>query len=82
MSSTGEDVVTAVITLAHAFGLISVAEGVETAYQLEALRDRGCDEIQGYIMSPALPADDFIKFVEGFRDGSLSSILPSGQNKA
>ncbi len=68
MSNTGEDVVTAVITLAHAFGLISVAEGVETIYQLEALRKRGCDEIQGYIMSPALPGDEFIRYAGSFRD--------------
>ncbi len=66
-NNTGEDVVTAVITLAHAFGLISVAEGVETMYQLEALRIRGCDEIQGFIMSPAIPADEFVKFAENFR---------------
>lgn len=75
MSDTGEDVVTAVITLAHAFGLVSVAEGVETLYQLEALHKRGCDEIQGYIMSPALPDEEFIKFAETFRDEKCKEII-------
>ena len=75
MSNTGEDVVTAVITLAHAFGLISVAEGVETIYQLEALRKRGCDEIQGFIMSPALPGDEFIRYAGTFRDVKGKNLL-------
>ncbi|HPS59006.1 MAG TPA: EAL domain-containing protein [Spirochaetota bacterium] len=75
MSNTGEDVVSAVITLAHAFGLISVAEGVETMYQLEALRKRGCDEIQGYIMSPALPGDEFMQFAGTFREEKSRGLI-------
>jgi diguanylate cyclase (GGDEF)-like protein/PAS domain S-box-containing protein len=75
MSDTGEDVVTAIIDLAHAFGLISVAEGVETLYQLEALHKMGCDEIQGYIMSPALPGKEFIKFAETFKGDKYKEII-------
>jgi len=81
MSNTGEDVVTAVITLAHAFGLISVAEGVETMYQMEALRSRGCDEIQGFIISPALPHDEFLKFAGDFLNNhSRKIIFPGSRN--
>ncbi len=43
--------------IAHRFGLIVVAEGVETHAQLERLRQYQCDEIQGYLFSkPVLPA--------------------------
>ena len=41
-------VVRAVIDLAHAHGLTVVAEGIETAAQLETLRDMRCDLVQGY----------------------------------
>jgi len=36
-----------------------VAEGVETEEQLDWLRARNCEEYQGYLFSPAIPADDF-----------------------
>jgi len=36
-----------------------VAEGVETAAQLEFLRSRSCSEIQGFLFSPPVPAEAF-----------------------
>lgn len=47
----------AIITMGKSLGLTLVAEGVETAGQLRFLRDRGCDEIQGFFYSRAVPAD-------------------------
>ena len=44
-------IVTAVIGLAHALELICVAEGVESAEQLQLLRELGCDQAQGYHLS-------------------------------
>ncbi|GEM_PF-498088 len=49
----------AVIQLAHALGLAVIAEGVETASELQFLRAQGCDAMQGYYFSKPLPARDF-----------------------
>jgi diguanylate cyclase (GGDEF)-like protein/PAS domain S-box-containing protein len=49
-------IVKAVISLARALGLRTVAEGIETTEQLERLRDLGCELGQGYYFSGALPA--------------------------
>jgi diguanylate cyclase (GGDEF)-like protein/PAS domain S-box-containing protein len=51
-------IVAAVVELAAALELYVVAEGVETEAQLRVLRDLGCDAVQGYLVSPPLPADE------------------------
>ena len=48
-------IVAAVIGLAHAFGLKTVAEGVETLAQVDRLRALGCDAAQGHYFAPAQP---------------------------
>jgi diguanylate cyclase (GGDEF)-like protein len=55
--------VATIISLAHAFGMSTVAEGVETQAQLEHLRLAGCDVSQGYFHSPPLPAARFEKWL-------------------
>ncbi len=54
----------AIVEMAHALGLRVVAEGVETAAQLEVLVDLGCDAAQGFLFSPALPAPDLEALLE------------------
>jgi len=57
--SEGLALVTTIINLAHAFKLKVVAEGVETEEQLELLRSLGCDDIQGFLFSKAVPCEEF-----------------------
>ncbi|HEX5342453.1 MAG TPA: EAL domain-containing protein [Duganella sp.] len=52
-------IVSAIIALAHSLRLHVVAEGVETDAQLDFLARRQCDMMQGYHLSPAVPAEQF-----------------------
>jgi diguanylate cyclase (GGDEF)-like protein/PAS domain S-box-containing protein len=56
-------IVAAIISMAHSLGMRTIAEGVETAGQMEFLRARGCDELQGYWLSRPLPAAQFEAFL-------------------
>jgi diguanylate cyclase (GGDEF)-like protein/PAS domain S-box-containing protein len=66
----GEAITAAVISLGHALGKKVVAEGVETLEQLDFLRRHGCDEYQGFLFSPAVPAS---RFAELLRAGQPAS---------
>ena len=48
----------AIVTLGHSLSLSVLAEAVETAEQLELLRVLRCDQVQGYLFSRPLPAED------------------------
>jgi diguanylate cyclase (GGDEF)-like protein len=54
----GETLVSAIIAMAHALDMKVIAEGVETQDQLRMLQALGCDEIQGYLISKPVPADE------------------------
>lgn len=56
-------ITTAIIEMAHSLDVRVVAEGVETVEQLDFLRERGCDEIQGYYFAPPLPASEISKLL-------------------
>jgi diguanylate cyclase (GGDEF)-like protein len=53
-----------IIALAHSLRMKVVGEGVETLEQAEFLRDSGCDELQGFLFSPAVPAEEFVRFLQ------------------
>lgn len=65
MTNSPDDmsIVSAIISLAHSMNLKVVAEGVETEEQLKFLRLLRCDEMQGFLISHALSAEDFASFL-------------------
>ena len=53
------DLASAMVAMGHHLRLSVVAEGVEQEGQVKALRSLECDELQGFLFSPAVPAEDF-----------------------
>ena len=65
LSRPGDQIVVkTIIGMAHSLGLEVIAEGLETESQKDFLNLHGCSLYQGYLFSPALPADQFFKFVQ------------------
>jgi diguanylate cyclase (GGDEF)-like protein/PAS domain S-box-containing protein len=60
-------IVQTTISLAKALGLRTVAEGVETAAQMDVLRDLNCDSVQGYLIHRPAPASDVALWLDADR---------------
>ncbi|MCH7643793.1 MAG: EAL domain-containing protein [Myxococcales bacterium] len=65
-------VVSAVVAIANDLAMQVVAEGVDSIGQVGRLRELGCDEIQGFVVSEALAAKDFITFCRQWRGFQVS----------
>jgi diguanylate cyclase (GGDEF)-like protein/PAS domain S-box-containing protein len=63
--SKTKNIVSAVIYLAHALGIETIAEGVETIEQFEILKELGCDYFQGYLFFKPMPKEEFLRVVDG-----------------
>ncbi|MBS0178532.1 MAG: EAL domain-containing protein [Nitrospira sp.] len=63
----------AIIAMAHSLNLSVLAEGVETEGQLARLREEGCDEVQGYLFSRPVCAEDFEKLLRGDVDARTAA---------
>ncbi len=57
-------IVSAIIQMARQLGFKTIAEGVETAQQLDFLRQQGCDEVQGYLIGRPMSVEDFEEFLK------------------
>ena len=53
-------IINAIVAMARGLQLDLVAEGVENRTQLKYLQQQGCEEVQGFIFSPAVPAADLV----------------------
>ncbi len=69
--------VSAMTVMAHCLGLRVVAEGVETEEELGFLRETGCNEIQGYLISKPLPSAAMTEWIGLFSRYSLASNSPA-----
>lgn len=71
VDSDDRSIVEAIIKLSKTLGLKTIAEGVETQAQLDFLKEKQCDEIQGFYYSQALTAEAFGTFYEKNRKNNF-----------
>ncbi|MCJ2034910.1 putative bifunctional diguanylate cyclase/phosphodiesterase [Methylobacterium sp. J-068] len=71
-------IIEAILTLARKLSITVTAEGVETAEQAMMLKASRCDDIQGFLFSPARPADEISRLIADLpaRFGEVFPILP------
>jgi diguanylate cyclase (GGDEF)-like protein len=74
-----EAVVRNVIRLAHDLGMSTIAEGVETPEVWAKLSELGCDEIQGYVLTPPVPADKIVEWLADYTATNLGRPSPEGR---
>jgi diguanylate cyclase (GGDEF)-like protein/PAS domain S-box-containing protein len=72
-------IASAVISMAHSLDARVVAEGVDTEEQATFLRAQGCDEMQGFLFSEAVPADEFVRLLQLERNQEVG--LPSKRKR-
>jgi len=68
-------IVQAVIALGHSLNLTVIAEGVENQEQVELLAKSGCDEIQGYVLSRALPPKELLGWLAQHNSAAITKDL-------
>ena len=74
LAQQADTIVSAIIALAHSLQLRVLAEGVETAAQIEFLRARGCRAAQGYFYSRPVGPERFMELVgANVRPGKLAT---------
>jgi diguanylate cyclase (GGDEF)-like protein len=62
----GEAIIRAIAGLGKSLGMTTVAEGVETSEQMQRIRLEGCTDIQGYLISKPMSADDLQSFLSRY----------------
>ncbi len=65
VSGDDETITSAIIALAHSLKLQVIAEGVETSAQLDFLKERACDEMQGFYFARPLSTDAIAQLMQG-----------------
>jgi EAL domain-containing protein (putative c-di-GMP-specific phosphodiesterase class I) len=67
------------VTLAHALGLVAIAEGIESGGQLASVRELGCDLAQGFLFARPVPAEELGKVLA---DGDFSALIDAPPARA
>jgi EAL domain-containing protein (putative c-di-GMP-specific phosphodiesterase class I) len=67
-----EAITSSIIHMAHNLGLQVVAEGIESAEQMEILQRQGCDELQGFLFSKPLDMERFLEYFEATKGCAIA----------
>ena len=73
LTPKSRSIVAAIIRLAHSLEMKVVAEGVETAEQLQLLQQLNCDQTQGYLLAKPMDGSAFITLVNGEAEGATAA---------
>ncbi|MFT6580385.1 MAG: sensor c-di-GMP phosphodiesterase-like protein, partial [Alphaproteobacteria bacterium] len=68
-------IVKAIILMGRDLNLSVVAEGVETEAEHRFLRSHGCEQVQGWYFSRALPPDQFVDWYQSTRRPPLARVI-------
>lgn len=60
-------VIASIVAMAKRLGMKIIAEGIESAEQIDFLREIGCDTIQGYVYSKPLKTSEFVDYIKNFK---------------
>lgn len=71
-----------IIKLVKQFGVVTVAEGIETEEQAEVLRGIGCDMIQGYVFYRPMPEQDYESLLFEKNSGETEAAKRTAQDNA
>ncbi|BCR04984.1 hypothetical protein DESUT3_20530 [Desulfuromonas versatilis] len=71
--SDDRGITAAIIAMGHTLGMLVIAEGVENEAQLDFLKGRGCDKVQGYLYSPPLLAENLAEMLARGSEASISA---------
>ena len=74
VDSVKRDLCRTIVDMAHRFCCAVVAEGIETHADLEALRELGCEQGQGYLLGRPMPKDDLIRRLAGEMPPSAGTV--------
>ncbi|ABE28967.1 diguanylate cyclase domain protein [Paraburkholderia xenovorans LB400] len=74
ISGDDETITSAIIALAHSLKLQVIAEGVETSAQLDFLKERACDEMQGFYFAKPLSTDAISELLQGGVGRELATV--------
>ncbi|WP_375454235.1 putative bifunctional diguanylate cyclase/phosphodiesterase [uncultured Methylobacterium sp.] len=66
----GNAIIRAIAGLGRSLGMTTVAEGVETADQMQCIRAEGCTDMQGYFLSKPIPASDILALLTAARNAA------------
>ncbi|OCA92134.1 diguanylate cyclase [Bacillus wudalianchiensis] len=72
--SDDNKIITTIIAMAHNLKVNVIAEGVETAEQLQFLQQQQCNEVQGYLFSKPLSVEEFYKAFSEIQEAALTKI--------
>jgi diguanylate cyclase (GGDEF)-like protein len=72
-------IVRAVVALARHFGLVVVAEGVESELTVSLLEELGCDVGQGFLFSRPLPFERFEAWIAAHTEPAVAATAPTGE---